>query len=640
MKPPLPLLLLAMTPPLHAATVTMTGEKSVAPQRHDGALRPVVGVQEHALFRPTNNESAAAAALDGHAVVATRFNHHPFLTYWNKRFWAYFIGMQIDEKTKAGYLQWSDDGRTWTDENKATIFPAPLASHQRFAFYIAANGRLLVSTWHSPGGEHGRGGIGSRLVREIKGPGDFGPIFVLKPNAAGPAPKLDFKPYTDSPDAGFREACGELLGNALAMQQMWEEDADLSPTAPYVIPGRGNNSDFEGKAFAWYRLDGPDGRIVGNWKGGWVGLSSGSTWEKGAVTLDQSNDRFNEHRSAKMWGEPRAGGGYALFYTMGTDVTPPATFPDSRTPLVVAGSADGLTFTEGAHLISGDSGPQLYRNALVDNKTVGGSYVRGIPEIANREGKPRPNDNLWITYSTNKEYVWVTEVPADLSVVETKPVNDRFADWKPGDRVGRWNIRNGGWSSVRLVKDGDGGTVLRLRDKDPYDYAKAFRVFPASSEATITTGIVPRQAGGGELHVELVDATGKRPVRLRLSDDGGIHRQDPAGTWRKIGAYQPLVPMELTITFDSPAGTWSVFRDGVALAENLPVAETVDRVERVEYRTGPWRLDDFRTNAYGGGTPGMRATDLPGAHDPVPMVEFDVTGLQTRSGAASAAKSE
>jgi hypothetical protein len=40
---------------IQAQTVTMSGSKTVAPLRHDGALRPVVGVQEHALFRPSRS---------------------------------------------------------------------------------------------------------------------------------------------------------------------------------------------------------------------------------------------------------------------------------------------------------------------------------------------------------------------------------------------------------------------------------------------------------------------------------------------------------------------------------------------------------------------------------------------------------
>lgn len=106
-------------------TITMTGSTAIpVNNQHDGGFRPVVGVQEHALMRPTNNVTTAAGALSGHGVVSTRFNHHPFLTYWGGRFWAYYIGYQTGESTKAGYLHWSTDGRTWDNENKTKIFPS------------------------------------------------------------------------------------------------------------------------------------------------------------------------------------------------------------------------------------------------------------------------------------------------------------------------------------------------------------------------------------------------------------------------------------------------------------------------------------------------------------------------------------
>lgn len=623
-----------------AAQVTMTGPKTVAPNRHDGGLRPVVGVQEHSLFRPTHNTSKEAGPLDGHGVIHQLFHHHPFITYWNNRFWVYHIGFDVDETTKTGYLHWSDDGRTWNDADKTIIFPAPIATHQRVAFFVATNGRLLVTTWHSPNGEAGRGGTGSRLVREIRGPGDFGPLLVLRHNHKGPAADINFPSYESSDDQGFKAACSELLSDRLQMQQMWEEEINHNPDSPYEIQAQPGNKDFEAKAFSWYRLDDAKGRIVGNWKGGTFGISHGCEWKRDEITLDRDLNRFGEYRSAKMWGEPVSHGGYALFYSMSTLIPadPRPTYEDSRTPFVVATSEDGLKFTGGPFLISGDSGPQIYRNGKVDNKTTGASYVRGITWIANREDKKRYNDNLWITYSTNKEFICVTEVPKEITATVREPIHEAFAEWKPAGRVGNWNIRNGAWTPVRLVA-GDSGTVLRLQDKDPYDYAKAFRVFPQAEKTTVTTNLMPKQSAGGELHVELVDATGKRPVRLRFSDGSGLQRQNTDGTWIRIGDYEPRKVVKLTLTIDSTAGVWSVFMDKRPLAENLPLVEKVANVERIEFRTGAWRLDDFRTNNYGGKTPGFRQTDLDGAHDPVTLAEFDLLELRTSAGIANPSSS-
>ncbi len=611
----------------------MTGPKVVAPNLHDGGLRPVVGVQEHTLFRPTHNTSKEAGPLDGHGVIHQIFHHHPFITYWNKRFWVYHIGFDVDETTKTGYLHWSTDGRTWNDADRSILFPAPLATHQRVAFFIADNGRLLVTAWHSPRGEAGRGGIGSRLVREIRGPGDFGPTFVLRPNYKGPAADIQIAPYESSEDTGFKAACAGLLADGLQMQQMWEEEINHNSDSPYVIQSKPGDKDFEGKAFSWYRLDHAKGPIVANWKGGTFGISRGGEWKKDQITLDRELNRFGEHRSAKMWGEPKSDGGYAIFYSMSTSISadPPPTYLDSRTPLVVATSEDGLKYADGPFVISGDGGPQLFRNGKVDNKTTGASYVRGITWIANREDRPRYNENLWVTYSNTKEFICVTEVPRAVSTSVREHLDESFADWKPGGRVGDWNIRNSAWSPVRLVH-GKSGTVLRLSDKDPYDYAKAFRVFPESKQATLIAMIAPAQDKNGELHVELVNASGKRPVRIRFSTNAGIERQDAMGKWHRMGSYQGGTVTELTLNVDMTAGLWSAYADKQTLAVDLPVVEAAASVERIEFRTGPWRLNDFHTNNYGGRTPGSRSTDLEGAHDPVPMAEFDLLGLRTMAG--------
>ena len=615
-----------------SAQINFSGSNAYgADNQHDGGYRWVVGVQEHALTRPTNNTGSAAAAMAGHSVTQTRFNHHPFLTHWQGKFWIYYIGYQHEEATKAGYLHWSTDGRTWNNGDKTIIFPAPLATHQRMAFYTASNGILLVSTWFSQNGEIGRGGIGSRLIREIKGPNNYGAIHILKQNQDGGS-NANYPLYTSSSDNDFKNACAELLANDLYMQQMWEEDEDNSASGPYVIKGQGNNSDFEAKAFTWHRL--PNNRIIGNWKGGWMGYTSGSEWTASEITRTINLNIFGEHRNAKMWGEQKSNGGYAMFFSRGVQNLP-GTKPwygfDSRTPLAVSTSSDGLNFTTDLLTVSGDNGKQLFRNGSADNKTLGPSYVRGIQWLANKEDKTRPNDNMWITYSTNKEFIWVAEVPKNITGTVSSHVNDQFASWTVGGRVGDWNIRNGSWTPVQLVSNGS-ATVLRLQDKDPYDFAKAFRVFPESSKVTITTTITPLQNNSGELHIELVNKTGKRPVRLRFSADGTLRWQNSSGNWNSLGSYSANQAAEIIIAADTETSKFAVYRNGNLLGSNLSLAESVSSVERVEYRTGPSLMKDFSTNAYGGGSPGYRTSDLPGAHDPVTLARFDVAGLKTVSG--------
>ncbi len=618
--------------------VRATGNRTLTGQRHDGGLRPVVGVHEYALFRPTKSTSPNAGALPGHAVYSTTFNHHPFITYWGGKFWAAWIAYDglssnaATEATKRMRLQWSDDGRTWNHADAADLFPTPRATHQRTCFFIASNGKLLATTWHSQNGEAGRGGVGSRLVREIKGPHDFGPILTLKQNVRG-ASNAGYPLFTTSADTAFKTAAQELFDDKLEQQSRWEEDRDTSHAQIYDQAIDTQYAELEGKAFQWYRL--ADNRIVSQWKGDWFGVTSGTDWQRNQIAMDKRPDRFGNHTQAKAWGEPLSTGRYSMLLCRPTPlpntffgVTAPWYGWDCRTPLAVTTSADGFHYDTDYLTISGDSGPQIFRNASpTDNKAVGPSYVRGLTTVANREGKPRPNDNQWVTYSTNKEYIFVAEVPKEMGATVATHVNDDLTGMTPGGRVGMWNIRDSAWGSARLVADG-GGSVLRLMDKDRFDYAKAVRVFPESTQTTVTIRVRPHQTANGELHVEVMNKAGLRPVRLRFDPAGNIQRYGTTN-WNTVGTYVSNTWYDLVFTCDAVAKTWGLTVNGSSVGTAFPFSEDVTSVERVEFRTGAWRMDDFSTNMFGTGTPGDRTTDLANAHEPAALVTFDISKLQT-----------
>ena len=627
------LLAIALLPMNSSAqqTVTFSGSMERAAGVSDGALRPVVGVQEHGIVRLTRRAAELANAPGKHNLDAL-LAHHPMLTYWNGAFYLQFLATRYEDDANSKtpvYLASSRDGRSWSAPH--LLFDPPnephMEAHLRMSFYLAANGRLLASTFIGPNPpNHGTGGF-ARVAREVKGPTAFGPTYAIRYNAGFDETNTPWPLFTKSDDAGFVAACQQLLDDKLVHQAWAEEDSGQQDAEFFAVPTRGDDSDFSGKAFNSYRL--ADDTLVGMWKDGWVGRTSGRAWEN--VRLDQNMKRFDEHRRAKMWGEPLSTGRYAMFYDLPTALpNAPAYGWDTRTPLVVVTSPDGLAYEGDPLVVSGDPGPQLFRNtSKIDNKTVGASYVRGISWLANREDQARPNDNVWLTYSVNKESIWVAEVPRAMARSVSEPVNDDFAHFAVGGRVDGWNIRDGAWTPVRLVKDEGGATVLRLADRDPYDYARAFRVFPAAAQVKIATRVRPLQNANGELHIELVGARGERPVRLAFQRDGQIAHQTVDQKWHKLGQYAAGAWQNLEFSCDLVARTWSVRANGTVMGENLPLAEPVSSVERAEFRTGAYRLTDFSTGGYGWGTPGYRDTDLPGADDPAPEASFDVASLRS-----------
>jgi len=431
---------------------------------HDGQLPWAVGASSYQVVRSVPSNPSLSDGSNA------SFRHHHFLAWWGDKFWVYHIAAAPnDESSKRGRLNWSADGITWANADSAGIFPT--ATHQRAAFYVAANNVFLVTTWYNQNGEkEGRGDVGSRLVRRINGPGDFGPIYVLRDNYKGAATIPGGNPplYSNSSDAAFKTACAELLANKLYRQQFQEEDQD---PAFYVVNGMGESP--MARAFNWYTRN--NGEIVGLWK---YADTVATTWDFGQVPTPQDyTSRLKLCTNAKIWGCKTADGRFALFgnpYFLRNDT---GTWEyQVRYPLAVSASADGITFDTPYATVEGDMDPMRYPDASYelfgDTKAVGHQYVRGI-----EEGFPRPADsNVWLVTSHHKEDIWVTRVPVPIVTRVTGPVSDDFQSVPPGGAVPRWNIRSEQWATVKVAQEGD-NRFLRLTDKAEVGYAKAFRVF-------------------------------------------------------------------------------------------------------------------------------------------------------------------
>src|SRR5690606_6868335 len=165
--------------------------------------------------------------------------------------------------------------------------------------------------------------------------------------------------------------------------------------------------------------------------------------------------------NAKIWGQKTSDGRYATVYN-------PSEF---RWPLAVSTSDDGLSYTD-LLLVNGEITTMRYGG---NYKSYGPQYVRGILE----GNGVVPDKNMWLTYSMNKEDMWVAKVPVPVKSTVSGVVNDDFAQ-NPNQAYNSWNIYSPLWASAKVE-----GNALVLRDKDPYDYAKADRVIEASKKAKI-----------------------------------------------------------------------------------------------------------------------------------------------------------
>lgn len=274
----------------------------------------------------------------------------------------------------------------------------------------------------------------------------------------------------------------------------------------------------------------------------------------------------------------------------------PANDGTHRWPLAIATSDDGVVFD---HMLAvhGEVAPRRY---IGHAKDFGSQYIRGIPE---GDGTP-PGGDLWLTYSGNKEDIWVSRVPVPVRYGVTGPVSDNFDRLDVGGRIPDWNIYRSKWAPVSVVAfPSAANKSLLLEDRDPYDYAQAVRVFAESKQARLSFRVYPR-GPEGRLEVEVLDGAGHRPGRVVIAE--GAHALK-AGGWHLVD-----------ITVDAGAGKYDLSIDGKSVVKQAAFAEPAATVERLLFRTGEFRVTPTRqTDRYAG-------SDLPNPGEPATLAAFHI----------------
>jgi len=558
---------------------------------HDGKLRSAVGVQNVQVSRSAPDNPGAT---DGSGTI---YRHHQMLAYWGGRFWSFHSG--------GAQLCWSTNGLDWNPGEDSSQVIRGGAS--RMAFYVAPNGRFLVSqanAGHS-------GGTGERLVREIFGPKSYGDeTYNVKTNFAGPLPEMA-PSFSTSSDSGFKAACEALLADPLFCQQWQEEDQDPNF---YTISTKTLPGVREWKAFAWYRL--ADNRIVGAWKRHYMAVSTGTNWTRNSVPVPAAVTSFGFNPSAKVWGTRTEDGRFAL---VGCTPGKPGGDLHRRWPLSVTTSKDGLNFDTPYLVIAGDMPAQRYENERGDDKNSGPQYVRGI---CPGNGDP-PGKDLWLTYSMNKEDIWVACVPTPIVGRVTKKVCDDFQNSQPGHLVPGWNTYSPQWAPVTITTEG-ANKFLRLEDCDPCDYASVMRVFRQSKTARLSFEVRAHQTGkaAAPLEVDVVSANGARAIALRFDPTSGRLLAWDGAKQDTLQSYPINQWIRLELALDSARHLYTLTVDGASIITDGAFLENADSVERIVFRTGEFRLRDFTRRPQVDGT--WLTDRIPGADVMQPTTQYDL----------------
>ncbi|QNL52255.1 six-hairpin glycosidase [Olivibacter sp. SDN3] len=553
-------------------TVKYTGTTLSSVDYHHGQLRPVVGVHNIQVFR-ANREQAKLAG--GHNWT---YNHQPMLAYWKDTFFLEYLSNPIGEHIPPGQtlLQTSKDGYEWSDP--VIVFPPykvpdgwkktgqdkvaknlDAVMHQRMGFYISKSNRLLILGYYgiamdAKDDPNDGNGIG-RVVREVKGNGEFGPIYFIRYNASWDKKQSTYPFYTDSNEKGFVDACEEVLAQPLMMQQ-WVEEADRDDP---LIPLKRSI-----KAFSYYHL--PDGRVVGLWKHALTSISNdgGKSWAYDALRAPGF-----VNSNAKIWGQKTVDGRYATVYN-------PSEF---RWPLAISTSDDGLEYKD-LLLVNGEITSMRYGG---NYKSYGPQYVRGILE---GNGKP-PGNNMWVTYSMNKEDMWVAKIPVPIVAAVDGSVQEVFSKMPIGKELNNWNLYSPLWATTKIEAAPNGEKALTLRDKDPYDYAKAERVVPESKNLQVEFSVIPAQVDHGILQVEFLDDKGSAAARIIIDADSLIKTK--AG-YRNAGLtqYETNECYDFKLVLDVNTRSYTIAVNGQQKGAKLFFAP-IAKINRVTFRTGEVR---------------------------------------------------
>ncbi len=534
---------------------------------HEAGIRPAIGTHHHQILRVNRTHPELAEGS------GWTYNHAPNIAYWNDTFYVQYLSNPIDEHVSPGQtlVATSKDGITWNKPE--VVFPPYVAPagvalpegthgsmmHQRMGFYVAPSGRLLVLAFYGHAEDpFETGGIG-RVVREAYKDGTFGPIHFIRYDSQTTwnESNTTFPFYTESTDTGFVEACNALLADKLVTRQWYDEDNG--------VDGFHQPMKEDREAFSWYTRK--DGKIVGLWKWSYAALS-----DDGVTFSEPEKCPTFVMAGGKQFGTRTDDGRYAITYN-------PTIHNEHRYPLVLVTSDDGILFDDMV-TVQAEVPPQRYFGRWKD---FGPCYTRGITP---GEGNP-PGDDLWLTYSMNKEDIWVSRVPVTVQYAVKGKVQENFDALPLGGRVENWNIYSPQWAPVTIA-EGNGGKFLQLADKDPCDYARAIRVFEEGTKAKIAFKAMAGQYTT-PLEIDVQDRYGNRPVRLKFGSDGAL--QYTRGS-EQVGilAYTPGRWYNVELDIDATLyGSFTLKVDGNVVAEKAPLAEAVKSVERISFRTGEFR---------------------------------------------------
>jgi hypothetical protein len=282
--------------------------------------------------------------------------------------------------------------------------------------------------------------------------------------------------------------------------------------------------------------------------------------------------------------------------------------------MAVSVSKDGLLY-DNISLLHGEVSPMRYQGHF---KSDGPQYLRGILP----GNGVVPDGNMLLTYSVNKEDIWVARVSVPILNEAPAPIDEDLSKYSHLNELSLWNIYSPAWAPVTLEEVSPGREALRLMDRDRYDYAKVEHLFPESENFTIEFSLIPEQNDRGQLQVELQNDQSMGTVRICFDPDGMLRvKSHYKYRFEDILPYEAGERYDIRIDVRAEYQEVEIFVNGTRAGENFYAP--VKSLSKIVFRTG----DVFRNLSPD--LPARQDFDLEEAGSPVEEASYFILNLKS-----------
>jgi len=221
----------------------------------------------------------------------------------------------------------------------------------------------------------------------------------------------------------------------------------------------------------------------------------------------------------------------------------------------------------------------------------------------------------------NKEDIWVSSIPVPVTDIAGEHANEVFNDLPAGKELEKWNTYSPLWASVGIEKMTDGSKALTLHDHDPFDYARAERVVPASKKLLVDFTVIAGQNNTGIMDIEFQNEKGDAAIRLTLDSTGALVTK--AGYRNKnIVKYEANKEYHIILKLNTDTRFYTINVNGKDASPSLFFAPVLS-VKRVVFRTGSVRRFPDAD------TPTDQDYDLPKAGETAKPAVFYIKSFKT-----------